>query len=111
MKFILIVSSIFLIFSISLGAKCSTDPPPESCLDNALTVAETLKDTYPIVIVEGDYYPDSRHVDCFYWEDGRWKRGHWTGSKIMEIPQDTNFSANVYSYEEYLKRVDNFGWR
>ena len=111
MKVILIVSSIFLIFSLSLGSKCSTDPPQGGCLDNALTVAEALKDTYPLVIVEGDYYPDERHVDCFYWEGGKWRRGHWTGSRVIEIPQDWRFSASVYSYEEYCKRVTKYGWR
>jgi len=100
-----------LILLILLSCDISSEPPPSSCLENALTVAEALKDTYSIVIVEGDYYPDIRHVDCFYWEDGTWKRGHWTGSKIMEIPQDTNFSASVYSCEEYRKRVTNYGWK
>ena len=95
-----------------MGAECSIDPP-QDCLDNALAVAEALQGAYPIIIIEGDYYygDNPRHVDCFYWEDGRWKRGYWNQAEVIEKPQDYNFSAAVYSYEEYLKRVDNFGWR
>jgi len=87
--------------------------PPGDCLDNALIVAEALKDTYPVVIIEGDYYfgENPRHVDCFYFEDGRWKRGYWNQAEIVEKLQDFNFSVSVYSYEEYKERVRMYGWR
>ena len=100
-----------LILLIFLSCDISNEPPPSSCLDNALIVIEALKDTYPLVVVEGDYYPDERHVECFYWEDGRWKCGYWTGYDIREREQDYRFSATVYSYEEYLERVRMYGWR
>jgi len=102
---------ILAIAYISLGSECHTKPPEKTCLDNTLAVIEALKDTYPLVIVEGDYCDDARHVECFYWEDGRWKCGYWTGAIVTERPQDWRFSASVYNYEEYEERVRMYGWR
>lgn len=98
----------FFLFS---GSECTTDLPEGTCLDNALAVGAALHDTYPLIFVEGDYAPDTRHVDCFYWEDGRWRRGYWTGLKVVEVQQDWLFCAQIYSYKEYIERVKRLGWR
>ena len=102
---------IILSFFLFLGAECSTDPPEGTCLDNTIAVIDALKDTHILVIVEGDSDPDSRHVECFYWEDDKWKCGYWTGARVVEKPQEFWFNASIYNYEEYLDRVRTYGWR